>query len=184
LGMAPQRRPGRRHPNQDRAFDAIVLVYRIRSYDVREWKHVEQRVPLTWTKCHLGGRRLWFQCPVRSNGTNCGRRVAKLYLGGDLFACRRCWGLAYASQQDSDRISGLDKAQKIRMKLGGSGSAIGPFPPKPKGMHWETYDRLHRAHHVAEGQWLTAMTAKLGTPPTVGRRGQLPVGSKASRRRS
>jgi hypothetical protein len=63
-----------------------MLVYRVRNYNVSEWKNVEQRVPLTWTKCHLGGWRPWFQCPIRSKGTNCGRRVAKLlkYALGDL----------------------------------------------------------------------------------------------------
>jgi hypothetical protein len=25
------------------------------------------------------------------------------------------------------------------------------FPDKPKGMHWQTYERLRRAHDVAEG---------------------------------
>jgi hypothetical protein len=163
--------------------DAIVLVYRVRSYNVSEWKDVEQRVHLTWTKCHLGGRRPWFRCPVRSNGTNCEKRVAKLYLGGDLFACRQCWRLAYATQQDSDRCFGLDKAQKIRMRLGGSGSVVEPFPPKPKGMHWRTYYRLYQAHHVAEGRWLTAMTAKLGKPPTGGRGRRAAVGSKVLRGR-
>jgi hypothetical protein len=164
--------------------DAIVLIYRVRNYGASEWKDVEQRVPLTWTNCHLGGRRPWFQCPAWSNGKYCGRRVAKLYLAGDLFACRHCWGLAYASQQDSDRAFGSDKAQKIRIRLGGSGSIIGPFPPKPKGMHWETYHRLYRAHYVAEGRWLNAVTAKLGAPPSIKRHIRGAVRPKASRGRS
>lgn len=35
------------------------------------------------------GRR-WFVCSVHANGRYCGRRVALLYLAGELFACRRC----------------------------------------------------------------------------------------------
>jgi hypothetical protein len=139
--------------------DAILLTYRIRRLGATEWKDIQQRVPLTWTNVHLGGRRPWFKCPVSSYGKYCGRRVAKLYLAVDLFACRHCWGLAYASQQESesDRDPGLNRAQKIRIRLGGTGSMLAPFPPKPKGMHWRTYHRLRNAHYDAEGKWLTAM---------------------------
>jgi hypothetical protein len=113
-----------------------------------EWKSVEQRVPITWTACHLGGRRPWFVCPSNSNG--CGRRVALLYGVGELFACRRCYGLAYASQQEALHHRGLEKAQKIRMRLGGSPNMLDAFPDKPKGLHWRTYDRLRRAHDMAQ----------------------------------
>ena len=27
-----------------------------------------------------------------------------------------------------------------------------PFPDKPKGMHWETYNRLRRTHDIAEAR--------------------------------
>jgi hypothetical protein len=164
--------------------DTILLIYRVRNYGASEWKDAEQRVQLTWTKCHLGGRRPWFLCPVWSNEKYCGRRVAKLYLAGDLFACRHCWGLAYASQQDSDPIPGLNKAEKIRIRVGGDGCVMGPFPPKPKGMHWKTYHRLYRAHHMAEGRWLGALTEKLGPPPTVKRRSRSAARPRVSRGRS
>ena len=32
-----------------------------------------------------------------------------------------------------------------------------PFPEKPKGMHWSTYDRLRWEHHVAEMKQLIGM---------------------------
>ena len=119
------------------------MIFRVRRYGASEWKDIQQRVHLTWTKCHLGGKRPWFRCPVSSNGKYCGRRVAKLHAAGDLFACRQCSGLAYESQQDSSEPDpGLNKAEKIRIRLGGTGSMIAPFPPKPKGMHWKTYCRL------------------------------------------
>ena len=78
--------------------------------------------------------------------------MALLYCAGALFACRRCYGLAYASQHEAVSHRGLGKAQKIRMRLGGSASMIEPFPDKPKGMHWRTYDRLRRAHNIAEAR--------------------------------
>jgi hypothetical protein len=35
----------------------------------------------------------------------------------------------------------LLKAQKIKLRLGGSANVLEPFPDKPKGMHWRTCDR-------------------------------------------
>ena len=72
----------------------------------------------------------------------CGRRVAKLYPRGHVFACRQCCGLAYASQCENPRHRALSKSQKIRMRLGGSPSILDLFPDKPPGMHWRTYGRL------------------------------------------
>jgi hypothetical protein len=44
---------------------------------------VRYTVPLTWTECNFGGRRPWFVCPGVVNGHYyCGRRVARLYMGG------------------------------------------------------------------------------------------------------
>ena len=130
--------------------DAIVLVYRARSYGETEWKDIEQRVPITWTACHLGGRRPWFVCSVYKSGRYCGRRVAVLYGAGQLFACRGCYGLAYLSQQQSPRDRNLSRAQKIRMKLGGSPSLAEPFPPRPRGMHTRTYVRFKACAQASE----------------------------------
>jgi hypothetical protein len=65
-----------------------------------------------------------------------------------LFACRHCYRLAYASQQESAHQRGLGKSQKIRMRLGES--PFEEFPDKPKGMHRRTYERWRRVHDVAE----------------------------------
>jgi hypothetical protein len=46
-----------------------------------------------------------------------------------------------------------------------------PFPEKPKGMHWKTYERLWREHHEAEMEqlvgmrkWLDKLEEKVGSP--------------------
>jgi hypothetical protein len=137
--------------------DAVVLTYRARSRGATAWKSVEQRVPITWTPCYFGGRRPWFVCSVYSNGRYCGRRVAVLYGAGELYACRRCYGLAYASQQGSPMDRGLTKAQKIRERLGGSTDIFDVFPDKPKGMHWTTYNRLQVAHEAARERVLAGL---------------------------
>ena len=69
------------------ARDAVTLDYRIRSQR-EDWQSVRQRVPIRWTPCRFGGERPWFVCDVHANGVYCGRRVAKLYGAGRLFACR------------------------------------------------------------------------------------------------
>ena len=129
--------------------DAVVLIYRVRSF-LAEWKSTEQRVSITWTNCHFGGRRPWFICSVRSNRQYCGRRVAVLYAAGELFACRSCYNLAYESQQGSPVQRSLSQSLKIRVRLGGSPDPLGPFPEKPCGMHWRTYLRLRARGEAAE----------------------------------
>jgi hypothetical protein len=99
--------------------DTVVLSYQSRSWGASERKSIEQRVPITWTACHFGGQRPWWVCSVYSNARYCGRRAAVLYCAGELFACRRCYGLAYASQQETPMRRGASQAQKIRMRLGG-----------------------------------------------------------------
>ena len=129
--------------------DAVVLIYRVRSF-LAEWKSTEQRVSITWTNCNFGGRRPWFICSVRSNTQYCGRRVAVLYLAGESFACRKCYGLAYASQQGGLLFRNLRKAQSIRMRLGGNPDPCEPFPAKPRRMHRRTYLLLRAQAEEAE----------------------------------
>jgi hypothetical protein len=127
--------------------DAVVLMFRAKHWQDSEWKRVEQRVKITWTECH--GRRPWFVCPVSTGGRYCGRRVAVLYGAGELFACRHCYGLAYASQHETLGYRRIGKARKIRAQVGGSPNLLEEFPDKPKGMHWRTYERLHCAYDLA-----------------------------------
>ncbi len=112
-------------------------------------KKVECPVKLERIRCNYGGERVWFTCPA------CFKRVAILY-GGQMFACRHCHKLAYVTQQlsRSDRL--LRKAQKIRLRLGGSANMLKEFPEKPKGMHRRTHSLLQRK---AADAYLGAMTA-------------------------
>jgi hypothetical protein len=68
-------------------------------------------VRLATTRCHLGGQRWWFLCPLTKNGVACGRRVRKLYRCGKYFGCRHCHDLTYRSSQESDsRVYALARA--------------------------------------------------------------------------
>jgi hypothetical protein len=63
----------------DPAPGVVDLSFRSHSSRESRWRSVEQRLPITWTECHLGGWRPWFRCAA------CGRRVANLYDDGGLF---------------------------------------------------------------------------------------------------
>jgi hypothetical protein len=99
------------------------------------------------------GERPWFICP----GAECGRRVAVLYGPGRYFLCRHCYDLVYQSQRENKIYRSLHRAQNIRKRLGGSANMMEPFPEKPKGMHWQTYERLWWEHHDAEMEQLIRM---------------------------
>ena len=110
--------------------------------------HREQLVSLTWTRQRLGGVRAWFVCA-------CGRRAARLYLEpGKPFACRACCALGYGSQAESPERrherQALEKAQKIRIKLGVEPNLLEALPERPKGMRHATYCRLIGALIAAE----------------------------------
>jgi hypothetical protein len=126
----------------------VWLDYRHRRAD-EPWEAENYAVAVEWTPCHYGGSRPWFRCPA----LGCGRRAAILY-GGEIFACRRCYGLVYDSQNDTRHGRALSRAQAIRVKLGGSPSLFEPFPAKPKGMHWRTYHGLLlRAEQAQNESW-------------------------------
>jgi hypothetical protein len=126
--------------------ESVVLSYRHRRPGA-EWVSEEYRVLIEWTPCHYGGSRAWFRCPA----FGCYRRVAVLY-GSGLFACRHCHQLAYDSQRETFYDRAMTKAQNIRVKLGGSPGFSDPFPAKPKGMHWRSYQRLAEQAEQAENR--------------------------------
>lgn len=118
---------------------------------------IDYRVPLTRTYPPFGGSRWWFVCP----GSGCGRRVGKLY-GGRYFLCRHCHDLRYLSQREVYHFRLISKAQKIRIKLDGSANITLPFPDKPKGMHWKTYNSLSLKAREAVHDSLMITAARLG----------------------
>lgn len=83
----------------------------------------------------FGGCRKWFLCP------GCQKRCRVLY-GGTRFQCRACVGATYESQYDRVGLASFNRSLVIREKLGGPFGLDWPFPSKPKGMHWNTYQRL------------------------------------------
>lgn len=104
-------------------------------------------VALERTACHLGGKRVWWRCPM----AGCGRRVAILYCGAAI-GCRHCLKLGYRCQRETAEDRASRQANKIRRRLGWVVGVLNPIGGKPKGMHWKTFNRLHAlqdAHSVA-----------------------------------
>jgi hypothetical protein len=98
----------------------------------------QQRIPLVWTPCHLGGWRPWLLC------MRCNRRAGKLYNSGASLACRRCRDLRYSCQRRGAKSRSYLQALKLRLRLNDIAKIGGPPPDRPRGMHRRTYHRLCR----------------------------------------
>lgn len=112
----------------------LQLTYWRGSGDEREY--VEQRVRLVFTEPNFGGRRWWMVCPFKHI------RVGKLYLpnGGDRFASRKAWRLAYQSQRVGHRDRAFEKLFRLQRKLG-CDQGYDSYIWRPKGMWQRTFDR-------------------------------------------
>lgn len=122
------------------ASDYVTLNYRYQEGE-QDWVRMDYPVRLTWTRCHLGGKRPWFLCPNQA----CGRRVAILY-GGRMFTCRHCAHLVYQSQREQPFERAIRKAERIRERLGWQPGILNGDEWKPKGMHWKTFETFGARH--------------------------------------
>ena len=118
--------------------DAATLVLEYTFTDERsgEKRDYTQRIALSYTVPHYGGRRWWLHCPVN------GSRVAKLYMppGAEAFASRKAWRLGYHSQRVSKRDAVFERLFRLQRKLG-SYQGWGHGITRPKGMHHRTFER-------------------------------------------
>jgi hypothetical protein len=135
-------------------------------YTTTRWggeKHASDYwIELTTTPQPFGGRRWWFQCP------RTWQRVGKLHLppGALTFASRKAYRLGYHSQRTTPSNRAIDRAFKLRRRLGADGG-IGDYILKPKGMRWATFDRemmkVEKAEAVCDA-YLVGFARKLGVP--------------------
>ena len=135
--------------------DRVTLDYRSRS-NGGEWHAMNYPVRLAWTPCNYGGQRAWWLCPA----VGCGRRVAVLY-GGSVFACRHCQQLAYKSQRETPDDRAIRRADKLRDRLGWEAGILNGAGGKPKGMHWQTFEKMRAKHDSEVRQALLKMREKL-----------------------
>jgi hypothetical protein len=111
-------------------------------------------VYLESTRMYFGGRRLWFRCP------RCDGRCRVLY-GTWRIACRRCHRLRYLSQRET-RTGRANLGMMKIVKRVDPEATCNALPPKPKGMHWSTYDRLSERYDTYDTMWSMAVMRRLG----------------------
>lgn len=105
---------------------------------------------VAWTACHFGGRRPWLVCP------ECGGRRLELYPHAinptiESTWCRECLQLGYWSRLRADWLERRRRvAERIRERLSGLPDLSKRFPPRPSGMHRETYRRLRQKSRAFE----------------------------------
>ncbi len=97
-------------------------------------------VPVSLTTPNYGGQRAWLHC----SSAGCGRRCARLFLEDPYLVCTGCADLRYPSQVDPqpEHRKWAERAKSLRARLGGMPMLFQPLPPRPKGMHRSTYERL------------------------------------------
>jgi hypothetical protein len=127
---------------------------------------LDQWIDLEPVPRHFGGRQWYFVCPTT------GRRASVLWKppGASRFASRQAWGrqVAYSSQFQPAYVRTDSRFQELVCRLGGSDfrSEDGSIPPKPKGMHWRTYEaELDRceALRIKSNFYWAGFIGKLGT---------------------
>jgi hypothetical protein len=79
---------------------------------------VHELVPFAYTATRFGGRRQWLTC------LKCNRRCRKIY-DRRHFRCRQCQGLVHASTREPPYHRALDRAERLRKRLGGAANAFG-----------------------------------------------------------
>jgi hypothetical protein len=100
-----------------------------------------QRIALVSKPRNFGGRQWYFECP------STGRLASVIWKppGASCFASRYAWSrqVAYLTQFASwiDRAH-LGKAKVAARLIGSLDPEEWELPPRPKGMHFETYKRL------------------------------------------
>jgi hypothetical protein len=122
-----------------------------------------QQITLVSRPRHFGGRQWFFVCPVT------GGLATVLWKppGARRFLSRQAWGrlVAYASQfmdRDSRAHYGQSKINSRLCSIGEFDPADWKFPPKPKWMRWETYNRCEEKFDNYERILDDSLFAKLG----------------------
>jgi hypothetical protein len=123
----------------------LRLQYTIRDYWTDERHEIDDKIYLTASRPHFGGRQWWF-----ATGT---RRVRQLYLplGGRRFLSRHAYRLAYASAGEAAHDRAMRRVRKLHRRIGGDWMVDTRPPRKPRRTRWATYDRLLGKLVAAEG---------------------------------
>lgn len=111
----------------------LLLRYRPAGH-VGARKPASQVIALTALQQHLGGLRWWLRCPVT------GERARTLHLpsGGDRFASRKAWGLAYRVERLNRFDRPFERLFRAQRRLGNT-QGLGTGLERPKRMWRRTF---------------------------------------------
>ena len=137
------------------AASEVIVTYEVRTPSGQRRK-AEFSIPIEETETAFGGARKWFTC------LQCGSRCRIVYLRNSGPSCRVCCRAKYHSQSEAPRWRGLSRAQAIRRRLGGTGNMLEDFPPKPRAMHWRTYDAMKCRYDQVAGDHYAGLAAAMG----------------------
>jgi hypothetical protein len=68
----------------------------------------------------------------------------------------------YESQREEPHNRDLSRAQGVHVRLRATGAVGDGLPPKPKGMHWTTYEKLARRFLRLEAAMDSAAAVRFG----------------------
>jgi hypothetical protein len=116
---------------------------------------IEQTITLVSEPCRFGGFRWFAYCPRTS------QRVSKLYLppGSRRFLSRQAFRIHYRSQSETFVDRATRRQRKLLHRLGAD---YADALPKPKGMHWRTYERLADEIERCENIWAVEAMRRFG----------------------
>lgn len=133
-------------------------------------KEADVPLRLDWTPCGFGGRRVWLLCP------KCTCRCAVVYALEGGVVCRRCAGLAYASQREEAIRRAILRVEALEIRLWGYWPCADNRAPKPGRMHWSTFNTLLARLDEAESIAMDLLLAKSHGVVQDPSRGSLPTG--------
>jgi hypothetical protein len=131
----------------------VILRYKARD-EHGKLQPIEATIPLDATDAGRGRQRLWFWCP------GCGKRASILYFA-KYFRCRRCHRIRFGNQTLSASEPPLERIRRNRVWLGGSRSLLKPFPPRPRYMRLEKYQRMMEEDQKVVSQFLEKAATSL-----------------------
>jgi hypothetical protein len=101
-------------------WEAVVLMFRVQRAEGSE--DIQQRVPLTWTPCHLGGTRPWFRCSVHTRAAIAGTEPRCCTLQAD--PLRAEIATAWRTQANENPYDIVGSRRRGRFELGWEAAQI------------------------------------------------------------
>jgi len=126
------------------ASKGVVVSFTWQSDSTGRLTQYNRPISILHSACSYGGYRQWFSCP------RCKRRVAVVVLYPPVIACRHCLNLTYSSQNEHTAYRALRRRNKIGDRIGIKDQFNAYSVSKPKGMHWETFNRLMRQYEFED----------------------------------